>query len=91
MAACCGKSTTEDPVENQQGVMPTEMERSESCSCSLQYVHNIIRHVESQTPTRMSDDPEDIGIESRKVSDQVKCSLKLGSALWSFDKKTHGQ
>ena len=37
MAACCGKSTTEDVVENQPGTMPTEMEKSESCSFSLQY------------------------------------------------------
>ena len=36
MAACCGKSTTEDPVENQQGMAPTEMEKNESCSVSLQ-------------------------------------------------------
>ena len=85
MAACCGKSTTEDSLEHQQGMAPTEMERNQSCSVSLQYVHNIIRQASSHKPTQMIPDVQDISIESTKVSDQVKCSLRLGSALWSFD------
>ena len=98
MAACCGKSTTEDAVENQPGVMPTEMEKNETCSVSLQYVHNIIRETASPKSQQANDEREDPSIESRKVSDQMRCSLRLGSALWSFenvgwsadDVSTHG-
>ena len=85
MAACCGKSTTEDAVEDKEGVAPTDMEKNEACNVSLQYVHNIIRDTSSQNPTRTSDETEDLATESRKLGDQMKCSLRLGSALWSLD------
>ena len=91
MAACCGKSTTEDPVEEHAGIAPTELEKNEACNFSLQNVHNIIQHASSQKSTSRVEDVDDNDMETYKVSDQIQCSLRLGSALWSFDNISWGE
>ena len=84
MAACCGKSTTEDPVSSTTSFLPTETEKKEPCNVSLEFVHGII----SQGSKASSCVRTDEVVESLKMSDQIKCSLRLGSALWSFDSRS---
>ena len=52
MAACCGKSQTEDAFLGENGVVPSAEEKNEACSVSLQYVHKVLRDVASQKEER---------------------------------------
>ena len=84
MAACCGKSITEDPVSSTTSFLPSEAEEKEPCNVALDFVHGII----SQGSKASSDVRTDEVVEGLKMSDQIKCSLRLGSALWSFDSRS---
>ena len=90
MAACCGKSTTEDAVEGREGMAPTEQEKNETCSYSLRYVHGIIVQASAPKSPAKTDEADAVDVGTMKVSDQMKCSLRLGSALWSFDTTSWG-
>ena len=90
MVACVGKSTTVDAFDDAGGAAPTEVEKNEACDVSLTHAHDIIRQGSEKKPfdakTASACDDGDI----LKVSDQIKCSLRLGSALWAFDSTVWG-
>ena len=65
--------------------MPSPFEKAEACSVTLQQVHRVLRQAATQGKRRKTVE----GIEGDKdeatVSDQMRCSIRLGSALWSID------
>ena len=85
MAACCGKSKTEDILVGQAYMDPNEDEKKQKCAMSLQSVHQVLKEAanpksDSTTKTAAQDD-----INETTLSEQMKCSIRLGSALWSLD------
>ena len=90
MAACCGKSKTEDMILGHQSMEPSEAEMNEHCSMSLQFVHQVLKEASNFKSNVKKMSNEDDDVNEVNLSEQMKCSLKLGSALWSLDSTTWG-
>ena len=70
MAACCGKSKTEDAFLGESAVMPSAEEQNEPCSLSLQYVRHTVCDVSSHKEDSATDVSEDQCVDEPKVSRQ---------------------
>ena len=85
MAACCGKSKTEDSPLGQQAMDPNEEEKNENCAMSLQSVHQILNEAANLKSNSKKNQGAEKDINEVSMSEQMKCSLRLGAALWSLD------
>ena len=85
MAACCGKSKTDAIFLGEQATMPNPFEKAEACSVSLHQVHRVLREAASHGKRRKVVEGEQDDMNEASVSEQMRCSLRLGSALWSID------
>ena len=69
----------------QQAMEPNEDEKNEQSAMSLQAVHRVLKEAANlKSDAKTGAAPED-DINEVHLSEQMKCSLKLGSALWSLD------
>ena len=85
MAACCGKSKTEDSPLGQQAMDPNEEEKNENCAMSLQSVHQVLKEAANLKSNGKKNQGGEKDINEVSMSEQMKCSLRLGAALWSLD------
>ena len=85
MAASCGKSKTEDTTTPDISFAPSMEQKNEPCSLSLQSVHQVLRSASDPKKRDRKKDGGDEGVEDLNVSEQIKCSLRLGFALWSLE------
>ena len=65
--------------------MPSAAEKIEACSLSLQYVHKVLCDVSREKEQWGENDSEEQAADELNVTQQMKCSLRLGAALWSLD------
>ena len=84
MAACCGKSKTDNIFLGEEAIAPSPDEKMEGCDISLNRIHRVLREASNPTRKKTSDEGE-YDIEESTLSEQMKGSMRLGSALWSLD------
>ena len=91
MAACCGKSKTEDVPINEASVLPTLAEKNAPVNMALERVHQILRDAgKGSTQSAEQTESAEVGVDELKTSVQIKTSLQLGSSLWSLEKVAWG-